>query len=115
MLLTRQVDPTGPLHLPSSSPRGAGSGPTCEVPWRVLIERPSVGRRPVAAPGASHRREALVSCGASARQAKQALSRRWSATARRYEPRRSTPTPLTACGRTLRFQRTSKTKGKVDQ
>jgi hypothetical protein len=50
-----------------------------EVPWRVLIGRPSVGRRPVAALGASHRREALVSSGPSTRLASEALSRRWSA------------------------------------
>jgi hypothetical protein len=45
-------------------------------------------------------------------QATPALSRRWSATARPYEPRRSTPRPTTR-GRTLSFQRTSTTKGKV--
>jgi hypothetical protein len=50
-----------------------------EVPWRVLIDRPSVGQRPVAALGASHHREALVSCGPSKRQATQALSQWWSA------------------------------------
>ena len=50
-----------------------------KVPLRMLIGRPSVGRRPVAALGASHRREALVSRGPSARQATLALSRRWSA------------------------------------
>ena len=32
---------------------------------------------------------------------------------RRYEPRRSTPAVLTARGRTLSFQRTSKIKGEV--
>jgi len=112
MLLACEVDPGRALHPASSFGRCAGSGPTGEVPWRMLIGRPSGGRRPVAAPGASHRREALVSCGPSERQANMALSRRWSATTRSYEPRRSTPS-LTACGRTLSFQRTSKTKGKV--
>jgi len=32
-----------------------------EVPWRMLIGRRSVARRPVAASGASHRREAQIS------------------------------------------------------
>ena len=45
----------------SSFASGAGCGPTGEVPWRMLIDGPSAGRRPVAAPGASHRREAQVS------------------------------------------------------
>ncbi len=114
VFLAGQIDPCGPLHLMPSSTRRTGSRPTGEVPWRMLIGGPSVGRRPVAAPGASHRREALVSPGPSTRQAVEALSRRWSATTRPYEPRRSTPA-LTACGRTLSFQRTENCRGKVDQ
>ncbi len=50
-----------------------------EVPWRVLIGRPSAGRRPVAALGASHRQEGQVSRGPSQRRASEALSWRWSA------------------------------------
>ena len=50
-----------------------------EVPSRVLIDRPSMGRRPVAAEGASdHHRETQVSHGPLHRQARQAFSRRWS-------------------------------------
>src|SRR5205814_7600108 len=106
VLLARQVDPSGALLHRSSFALGAGCGPTGEVPWRMLIGGPSAGRRPVAAPGASHRREALVSCGPSARQASRALSRRWPTTAQRYEPRRSIPAPPTACGPTTSFPRT---------
>jgi hypothetical protein len=113
MLLAREVDPGRLLHPVSSLVRGAGCGPAGEVPWRMLMDRPSVGRRPVAAPGASHRREARVSSGPSTGQASLALPRRRAATTRRYERRRSTPS-LTACRRTLSFQRTSKTKSKVD-
>src|SRR5919201_3914486 len=113
VLLARQVEPAGASLHRSSFTRVAERGPTGEVPWRMLIDGPSVGRRPVAAPGASHRREAQVSCGPSARQATRALSRRWSATSRRYEPRRSTPA-MTACGRTLRFKRTDRTNSKVE-
>jgi hypothetical protein len=40
--------------------------------------------------------------------------RRWSATSRRYEPRRSTPT-ITTCGRALGFRRTRTTNEKVGQ
>jgi hypothetical protein len=112
VLFAGQSDPSRPFHSVPSSTRGNGSGPTGEVPWRMLIGWRSVARRPVAAPGASHRREALVSSGPSRGQASLALSRRWSATPRPYEPRRSTPS-LTACGRTLDFQRTSRTKDKV--
>ena len=111
VLFAGQIKPRGALLHSSSFVSDAGCGPTGEVPWRMLIGGPSAGLRPVAAPGASHRREALVSRGPSARQASRALSRRWSATSRRYEPRRSTP--AMACGRTLSFQRTSRTKGKV--
>jgi hypothetical protein len=115
VLLAGQVEAGGALlHRTSFIDSRAGCGPTGEVPWRMLIDGPSAGRRPVAAPGASHRREAQVSCGPSKRQATRALSRRWSATNRRYELRRSTPA-MTACGRTLRFQRTEKTNTKVDQ
>ena len=113
VLLAGQVEPGSALLHRTSFTRIAERGPTGEVPWRMLIGGPSLGRRPVAAPGAFDRREALVSCGPSARQATRALSRRWSATARSYEPHRSTPA-LTACGRTLSFQRTRTTKGKVD-
>lgn len=112
VLLTGQVDACRLLHSVSLLESGCWR-PDREVPWRVLMDRPSVGRRPVAALGASHRREALVSRGPSAGQATKALSRRWSATTRRYEPRRSTPA-ITARGRTLSFQRTRTTKGKVD-
>src|SRR5512133_673057 len=114
MLLAREIDTAGAFVHRTSLTRVAERRPTGEVPWRMLIDGPSVGRRPVAAPGASHRREALVSFGPSARQASRALSRRWSATSRRYEPRRSTPA-MTTCERTLKFQRTSKANGKVDQ
>ncbi|HYU62090.1 MAG TPA: hypothetical protein VEK39_15150 [Solirubrobacterales bacterium] len=114
VLLARQVDPSDALHTLTSLIGVAGCGPTGEVPWRMLIDGPSAGRRPVAAPGASHGREAQVSRGPSTGQAPRALSRPWSATSRRYEPRRSTPA-ITACGRTLRFQRTRRTKDKVDQ
>src|SRR5680860_1920640 len=44
------------------------------------------GQRPVVALGASHRREALVSCGPSERQARQALSRRWSSATSTGQP-----------------------------
>ncbi len=50
-----------------------------EVPLRLLIVRRSGAPLPVAASGASGRREALVSRGPSARQARRALSRRRSA------------------------------------
>jgi hypothetical protein len=69
-----------------------------EVPWRVLTGRPSMGRRPVAAPGASHRREALVSSGPSARPASEALSRRWSALYAAQSQGR--PSPLNRTGST---------------
>jgi hypothetical protein len=83
VLLARPVDPRDHFHH-LSPPARVWLRPDREVPWRVLIGGPSVGRRPVAAPGASHRREALVSRGPSTRQATLALSRRRSATERPY-------------------------------
>ncbi len=79
MPLARPVDPADCAHRSSSCIEVRLKNADQEVPWRVLIGRPSVGRRPVVALGASHRREALVSCGPSVRQARVALSRRWSA------------------------------------
>jgi hypothetical protein len=73
------VDPAYCAHVFSSSVEVRLKNAGREVPWRVLIGRPSVGRRPVAALGASHHREALVSFRPSQRQARRALSRRWSA------------------------------------
>ena len=73
------IDPAHCGHACSSPSEVASQRAGREVPWRVLIDRPSTGRHPVAALGASHRREALVSCGPSTRQANLALSRRWSA------------------------------------
>jgi hypothetical protein len=75
------------LHRFSLRRRGVGADRG--APWRALIGRPSAGQRPVAAPGASHRREALVSRGPSARQATLALSRRWSTPTRRYVSRQT--------------------------
>jgi hypothetical protein len=72
------VDPAACAHRSFSSIEVGLKNADQEVPWRVLIGRPSAGRRPVAALGASHHREALVSCGPSERQAARALSRRWS-------------------------------------
>jgi hypothetical protein len=66
-------------HKSSSSVEALLTDADQEVPWRMLIGRPSVGQRPVAALGASHHREALVSCGPSERLATEALSRWWSA------------------------------------
>jgi hypothetical protein len=79
-LLAGPIDSRERAHDPSSSP--VRSSPTAgrEVPLRVLIGRRSRAPRPVGAFGASHRREALVSCGPSTGQARLALSRRWSAT-----------------------------------
>jgi len=73
------VDSAGCAHRFSSSSGVRLKNAGQEVPWRVLIDRPSVGRRPVAALGASHHREAHVSCGPSTRLANEALSRWWSA------------------------------------
>jgi hypothetical protein len=75
----RPVDPGDCGHADSSQPGLMFTQADREVPWRVLIGRPSAGRRPVAALGASHRREALVSSWPSTRLASEALSRRWSA------------------------------------
>jgi hypothetical protein len=73
------IDSADSGHAWSSSVEVASRQADREVPWRVLIDRPSVGRHPVAALGASHRREALVSSGPSTGLASEALSRRWSA------------------------------------
>ena len=68
VVLARPVDPgSAPASLLLR--RVAGCGPTGRYRCGVLIGRRSAAQRPVAAPGASHRREALVSCGPSARQA----------------------------------------------
>jgi hypothetical protein len=66
-------------HARSSSVEVVFNRADQEVPWRVLIGRRSTAQRPVAALGASHRREAHVSRRPSTRQAPRALSRRWSA------------------------------------
>jgi hypothetical protein len=79
MPLGSPIDPAHCAHAWSSPVEVASRQADREVPWRVLIDRPSMGRHPVAALGASHRREALVSCGPSQRLASTALSRRWSA------------------------------------
>jgi hypothetical protein len=47
----RSPDAGGALIHLASFAWVAGSGPTGEVPWRLLIDGPSAGRRPVAAPG----------------------------------------------------------------
>ncbi len=64
-------------------------GDACKV-----IGRPSVGQRPVAALGASHR-EALVSRGPSQGQASKALSRRWSASLHAPQSQRANPLKAT--------------------
>jgi hypothetical protein len=79
VMLGSPVDPADCGHAWSSSVEVATRQADREVPWRVLIGWPSEGRHPAAALGASHRREALISCGPSARLASSALSRRWSA------------------------------------
>jgi hypothetical protein len=48
------VNPAGCAHGFSSSVEVLLTNADQEVPWRVLIGRPSVGQRPVAALGASH-------------------------------------------------------------
>lgn len=63
-------------HLHSSSVR-TSHRPDHEVPLRALIDWPSRRLRAIAACGTSHRREELVSCGPSTRQAPRDLSRRW--------------------------------------
>ncbi len=73
------VNPAGCAHRFSPSVEVGLKNADQEVPWRVLIGRPSVGQRPVAALGASHHREARVSRGPSTRLASLALSRWWSA------------------------------------
>jgi hypothetical protein len=79
MPLTGPVDPADCAHAPASSLEVLFNRADQEVPWRVLIGRPSAGRRPVAALGASHRQEGQVSRGPSDRQATEALSWRWQA------------------------------------
>lgn len=82
---------TGPAKLGSIARAGldrdrglAGVGGVRVVGWvasalGVLVGRPSEGGCSVVALGASHRREALVSCGSSKRRVGVVLSRRWSA------------------------------------
>jgi hypothetical protein len=77
--VTGPVDPADCAHGSPSSVKACLQDADQEIPWRVLIGRPSVGRRPVAALGASHHRKGHVSCGPSQRQAPRALVRRWSA------------------------------------
>jgi hypothetical protein len=72
------VDPGKCAHRWSSSVEVASSRVEQEVPLRALIGRRSIAQRPVAALGASHPREALVSQWPSQRQATLALSRRCS-------------------------------------
>jgi hypothetical protein len=73
------VDAADCAHASSSSLEVISRKADREVPWRVLIDRPSAGRRRVAALGASHRRKGQVSPWPSQRQASRALFRRWSA------------------------------------
>lgn len=70
-----------PGHLQTSFARSRGSDVADRrVPLRLLIGWRFGARRPVAASGAPHRREAQVSCGPSTKGlAQMALSRRWSA------------------------------------
>jgi hypothetical protein len=94
VLLLRPIDPGAVSfrHVRTSSLASFRCGETGrEVPLRVLIARRSEARRPVAASGASHRREALLSTWPSVGLANVALSRRWSGSPRRpqFEANRS--------------------------
>jgi len=110
VLLARPVDPRADHRHDVLLTLGSSHAADREVPLRVLIEGCSQARRPVAASGTSHRREALVSSGPSQRQARSALSRRWSAS-RPYRPALRSSTDHSA----LRTRETGRARRKVEQ
>ena len=73
------VDPADCAHRSSSRSRVRLKNADQEVPWRVLIGRPSVGRRPCCRSGCLTPPGGACLIGPSERQASRALSRWWSA------------------------------------